>query len=189
MDFEEYLSLNFSSISAIDVSLLESAITHLEPLRAGDNTLWVAGNGGSASTASHFVADLNKTILTGGNSIKTIALSEMVSLVTAYSNDLSFEDSYSEMLKNFAKPGDLLLILSVSGKSPNLVKCLETGMNMGLDSLCIVGKNGQTLAARCDVGIVINSADYQIVENAHIFVMHWIAKQFMLLKNVSDTHT
>lgn len=189
MNYGEYVRQNFSSMEAIDASRLDSALAHLEPLRAGNNTLWVAGNGGSASTASHFVADLNKTVLSGGNSIKTIALSEMISLVTAYSNDVSFEDSYSEMLKNFAKQGDLLLILSVSGKSPNLVKCLETAMSMGLKAMCIVGESGQYLAEQCDVGIVINSVDYQIVENAHIFIMHWIVKQFMFLSEASDTQT
>lgn len=179
MNFGDYLDLNFSAFKEINHSNLDLALTQLKPLKASDNSLWVVGNGGSASSASHFVADLNKTILTGGDSIKTIALSEMVSLTTAYSNDVSFEDSYSEMLKHFAKPGDVLLVLSVSGKSPNLVKCVETAISMELKTMCIVGKNGQNMSDQCGVGIVINSTDYQIVENAHILIMHWIVKQFM----------
>lgn len=186
MNFGDYLNLNFSAMKEINISSLDFALTQLLPLRTNNNSLWVVGNGGSASSASHFVADLNKTILTGGDSIKTIALSEMVSLATAYSNDVSFEDSYSEMLKHLAKPGDVLLVLSVSGKSPNLVKCVETAISVGLKTMCIVGKNGQNLSDQCSVGIVINSADYQVVENAHIFIMHWIVKQFMLLSETSD---
>lgn len=186
MNFGDYLDLNFSALQEIKVSNLDLVFTQLKPLKASDNSLWVVGNGGSASTASHFVADLNKTILTGGGSIKTIALSEMVSLTTAYSNDVSFEDSYSEMLKHFAKPGDVLLVLSVSGKSSNLVKCLETAINMELKTMCIVGKNGQGMSDLCSVGIVINSNDYQVVENAHIFIMHWLVKKFMYLSENSD---
>jgi D-sedoheptulose 7-phosphate isomerase len=179
MNFGDYLEQNYSAMKMINVQDVNEILKDLSPLRFNDNTLWVVGNGGSAATASHFVADLNKTILSGGNAIKTIAISEMISLTSAYSNDISFDHSYSEVLKNFAKPGDLLLILSVSGKSPNLVKCAEIAKIIGVRTISIVGRNGLKLLSQSNSGVLIDSTDYQIVENIHVIIMHWIAKHFM----------
>jgi D-sedoheptulose 7-phosphate isomerase len=174
--FNEYVSQNVKILENISASDLSSFTSLFERLRLSDSTLWVIGNGGSASTASHFVADFNKTILTGGKALRTFALSELVSLGTAYSNDVSFEDSYQLTLSNIARSGDAVLILSVSGTSPNLVAAFETAKKKGLVTACIVGKGGFNLAKACDYSILLDSKDYQLIENAHVSIMHWFVK-------------
>jgi len=174
--FQEYVSQNIEVLKNVSETDLSSFLSLFEKLRNNDSTLWVVGNGGSASTASHFVADFNKTILTGGKSLRTFALSEFVALGTAYSNDVSFKDSYQLTLSNIARSGDAVLILSVSGTSPNLVAAHDTAQKNGIETACIVGKGGSDLAKACDYSILLDSKDYQLIENAHVSIMHWFVK-------------
>ncbi len=177
MDFDKYLDDNFRIFRAIEPDKLFSLVQALTSVREAGGTLWVAGNGGSAAAASHFVADLVKTARSfTGKSLPTIALHECISLTTAYSNDQSFEASLGETLRDLARPGDALLILSVSGTSPNLVYAKGIADQLGLVTLSIVGEKGSALSGQSTVGICLKSGDYQIVENAHILILHWLAK-------------
>lgn len=176
-DFNSYLSNTVKALSEFSQPVLSRFRDELRQVSARNGTLWVAGNGGSAATASHFVADMGKTAKGfTGRSVRTIAIHELQSLQTAYANDLSFQDAMSETLREFFVAGDALLILSVSGRSPNLLAAQRAGEELGLTTLCIVGKMGRKLAKDCDAAIVVNSDDYQVVENAHVVLMHWIAR-------------
>lgn len=176
--FAEYLEHTHVALGSLSVSGLEELRTAILSTAKAGATLWVAGNGGSASTASHFVADMVKSS-TGfdGVSVRTIALHEQVSLATALANDISYEDAFAEQLRFLAKPGDLYLFLSVSGTSPNLVRAAELSRELGLKTACIVGSKGRVSADEiCDVPLVVDSTDYQVVENAHVVVMHWLCR-------------
>jgi D-sedoheptulose 7-phosphate isomerase len=176
-NFGKYCELNSQALNGVSESKLNQALVILRKLREERRTLWVIGNGGSASTSSHFVADLNKTILPSGNgSVRTIALAEMIALTSAYANDESFESGFSLMLENLAQPGDCLMIISVSGTSPNLLKAKDFAYNSGLNLISLVGSRGVDLGDQSTVGIVVPSEDYQIVENAHVAIMHWFVK-------------
>ena len=177
MNWRDYLAANSEVMASIDSEKVEDFFQALLTVRAQGGTVWVLGNGGSASAASHAVADFGKTSKShGAKPLFTIAPSEMVSMQTAYSNDVSFEQGFAATLRDFAKPQDAIWIISVSGKSPNLIASAGVAEELNLQILSTVGSSGSALAERSTVGIVIPSADYQIVENGHIILMHWFTK-------------
>lgn len=177
LQISDYLDQNFKVQESIDFSDLKALEDLISKTHADSKTIWVVGNGGSAATASHFVADLVKTTKQfSGNSHKTIALHELQSLQTAYANDISFTSAFAESLKDLSSPGDLLLIISVSGTSKNLIEAKLAAAELHIRTSCIVGQAGVSLKNDCDAGVVIPSFDYQVVENWHTILLHWFAK-------------
>lgn len=177
MDWKDYLSANAEVMALIDSEKVSSFFEEINRVRSSGGTVWVLGNGGSASAASHAVADFGKTSKSGGaRPVFTVAPSEMISMQTAYANDVSFEQGFALTLRDFAKAGDAVWVISVSGKSPNLLAAAEVAAEMNLTLLSTVGSAGEELAQRSKVGLVIPSADYQIVENGHVILMHWFTK-------------
>jgi D-sedoheptulose 7-phosphate isomerase len=177
MDFRQYVAENNRVFDELDSTSVGQLGDALRGFVGTDSTLWVLGNGGSSATASHVVADFVKTIsTTGGRTIRTVALSELLSLQTAFANDVSFQDGFSETLRLMAKPGDAILLISVSGLSPNLVKASEFSKSVGIRVFSMVGSRGNALAEASEVGVVVPSDDYQIVENIHLALIHWYVK-------------
>lgn len=178
MKFESYAVEHSLALQKVSHKILDRFSLVLGTLRNSGATLWIAGNGGSSATASHAVADFTKTVTQNGKrGIRAVALSEMVSLQTAFANDVSFIDSMSETLKLVGREGDVLLIFSVSGRSPNLLKAAESAASIGMQVLSIVGRNGSSLEELSTDSIVLDSDDYQIVENLHVTLMHWLVKE------------
>jgi D-sedoheptulose 7-phosphate isomerase len=178
MNFESYVLDHSSALEKVAQDTLGRFSLSLGGVRETGETLWVAGNGGSSATASHAVADFTKTVAQNGRrGIKAVALSEMVSLQTAFANDVSFIDAMSETLRLVGREGDALLLFSVSGQSPNLLKAAETATGIGMEVLSIVGRNGSPLAERSTHSILLDSDDYQVVENLHVTLMHWLVKE------------
>lgn len=178
MDFNEYANQNDEVLRNVDGSVLQLFLDQLILLRETRGTLWVAGNGGSSATASHAVADFTKTSTqNGAKPIRAYALSEMLSLQTAFANDNDFTDAMSETLRLISEPRDALLVFSVSGRSPNLIKAAEFSLHAGLPVLSIVGSKGDQMAKLSTHSIVLSSEDYQVVENAHVSLMHWLVKE------------
>lgn len=175
--WEEYLSENGRVLSLVDQSLITETVRSIRDVSSAGGTVWVLGNGGSASLASHAVADFSKTVQgLGGYPIRTLAASEMISLQSAYANDSSFTEAYASTLDIFGSDSDLVLVISVSGRSPNLVSALEVAKSKGIKSCAWVGRKGTKLADLVDNLLVFDSDDYQIVENAQVSIMHWITK-------------
>jgi phosphoheptose isomerase len=177
VEYSGYIESNIKALNSISdnqVKLLEDFVSsYLDSIR----TLWVAGNGGAASTASHAVADLTKTLQQNKNHhVKCISLSEMNSLTTAVSNDISFESSISVPLKLLAQSGDGILLFSVSGTSPNIISALQVAKEIGVKSCVVFGENGIDVSRSADVAVIIPSRDYQVVENIHLLLLHWLAK-------------
>ena len=140
-------------------------------------TLYVIGNGGSASTSSHAVVDFNKTVGVHGLPVlRTIAISEMVSLTTAVSNDIDFDFSFSHPLNSFLQGGDSVLVLSVSGTSPNLVNAMKVARERKCSVFAIFGEHGVVNSSLCDSLVIIPTSDYQVVENVTLFIIHWLTK-------------
>jgi D-sedoheptulose 7-phosphate isomerase len=177
MDFKTYLELQNTALNSVDPKHLADFIEGIRRIRANDGFIWVAGNGGACSTASHTAGDFNKTTKSFGNRpVKTIAISEMSALTTAFSNDIDFKESISGPLDILAGPNDGLLLLSVSGTSPNIVRALEVAAARKITTFAIVGEKGREVAAKATHAIILESADYQIVENAQMTLIHWITK-------------
>ncbi len=133
----------------------------------------IMGNGGSAATASHWVCDVNKGCSHGyGQRFRMICLNDNVGSVTAYANDVSYDDAFVEQLKNFLDPGDVVIAISASGKSKNVLKAIRyandhEGLTVGL-----VGFDGGELMNLVKVPLHVRSHDMQIVEDVHGVIMH-----------------
>ena len=178
MQWNEYLESHKEVFEEINLIDLDKILDILQKVRESSSTLWVVGNGGSAATASHIVADFGKTSTAlGQKSVRAIALSELVSLSTAFANDISFESAFSESIKLLAKPTDALLLISVSGTSPNLLGAHEAAKALGLRTISLTGIRGIKVAEQSDASVVVQSDDYQVVENTHVFIAHWLVKE------------
>jgi D-sedoheptulose 7-phosphate isomerase len=180
MNYEEYLTANSAALLNMERTQIEVFSNFLHELSQHGGRLWVAGNGGAASTASHAVADFNKTI-SGNNrkTIRTISLTEMTSLTTAFANDVDYQSSISGPLGLLADKNDALLVISVSGTSPNIVSALKFANEHQIKTLCIFGEQGRSISDQVDFPIIVNSSDYQIVENVQLYLIHWIVKFMM----------
>jgi len=180
-NFSSYLDENFEALSGIPESVVEEVFRTLNQVRDSGCTVWCLGNGGSATLASHAVGDFAKTSKqNGAKPLFAIAPSEMTALQTAYANDDSFEEAFSSTLGDFAAARDAVWIISVSGTSPNLLKAAKAARAKGASVLSTVGARGRALCDESDVGIEIPSEDYQVVENAHVVLMHWFTKQLAI---------
>lgn len=148
--------------------------------------IFVLGNGGSAAAASHWVCDFNKGINTpNSRRAKFVSLADNTGIVTALGNDISYDEIFAYQLENFAGPGDVVLALSVSGNSPNLLRGLECGKKLGCKTAAIVGDYGGKAGEQADFTLTIPSRNYGIVEDIHLILNHVIS-QYFLEKNKQE---
>jgi D-sedoheptulose 7-phosphate isomerase len=151
----------------------------LSTARDQSATIYVAGNGGSASTASHWVNDLGKATKkrTDKAPVRVVCLSDNLSWLTALANDEGYDRVFAGQLENFAKPGDLLVVISASGNSPNLVRAVELAKSRGMLTVALLGFDGGTLMKMVDECILIPSkkGDYGFVESGHSMLCHILA--------------
>lgn len=162
---------------------IASAIKILQSTYENNGRVYLIGNGGSAAVASHFANDLNKTVL--GNKGKkeskrfqALSLSDNAPTLTAWANDVGFEEVFSEQLKNFAQDKDVLIAISSSGNSPNIIKAIETAKNLHLSVIGLVGFDGGKLLPLSDAKVYVPSFSYAIVESAHSAITHLITAYF-----------
>lgn len=135
--------------------------------------IFFMGNGGSAATASHFVGDLSKgTIVDGFPRFKTIALTDNVPNMLAWGNDSSYEDIFIEQLKNLMEPGDVVVGISGSGNSKNVIKAIDYANDNGGISIGILGYDGGKLVKSVHHSIHVPSFNMQQVEDIHVLVSH-----------------
>ena len=131
--------------------------------------VFTAGNGGSSALASHLVNDLAKI-----SKIKSICLSDNTSLLTAWANDESYDQVFARQFQNLAEPGDVLIVISSSGRSKNILRVVESAQKKGLKVIGMVGFDGGSFTP--DVKLYIPSYDYGVVESAHSALVHWLTK-------------
>lgn len=180
MNLESYLALQNKADLSIGSENAERFVEILRILRSNESRIWIAGNGGSAATASHAVVDFTKTAAAAGQkSLRANALSENVALTTAFSNDVNFESSLGETLRSLCSSNDALMVISVSGTSPNLLYALGVARELGLKTLGLIGSKGSGTSNLYDECIVVDSDDYQIVENSHMTFIHWLVKKLV----------
>lgn len=139
--------------------------------------IFVMGNGGSASTASHFVCDLGKgTIVNGKERLKVMSLNDNIALITAFSNDYGYEYIFSEQLKNFVNEKDVVIAISASGNSSNIIKGVEYAKEKDAIVIGFTGFDGGKLRVLSDVDIHINCDNYGQVEDMHMLLCHLISQ-------------
>ncbi|HKF24837.1 MAG TPA: SIS domain-containing protein [Candidatus Acidoferrum sp.] len=138
-------------------------------------TLFLFGNGGSAALASHFACDIGKGTIAGRERrLKTIALTDNVPLITAWANDRSYEEIFSEQLSGLAGKGDIAMAISGSGNSPNVIRGLETARKLGLETLVLTGFAGGKAKPLADLCLIVPSDSMQHIEDAHLCATHAI---------------
>lgn len=157
-------------VSSQDVLRLQDVL--FEAWRAG-RMIFIAGNGGSAATASHFANDLNK----GANvpnqpRFRAIALSDNVPLITAWANDTSYDRIFLEQMANFLRPGDVFVAVSGSGNSPNIIAAVQWAREAGATTIGLTGGTGGRLRTLADHSLVVPSARMEQIEDVHLIVAH-----------------
>ena len=155
--------------------IIEKIIKILIKARDKGKKIYTMGNGGSASTASHFVSDLLKTAITKNNKrFSAISLTDNVPVILAWSNDASYDDVFVEQIKNFLSKGDVIIGFSGSGRSKNVVKAMIYGKKNGALCIGITGMSGGDFPKICDVCLTVPSDDMLAIESAHVTLCHCI---------------
>ncbi len=159
--------LPFAALARV-MELLEGAL-------AEQRQVFVAGNGGSAATASHMANDLMKGVAKGGGrGVRAIALSDSVPLITAIANDEDYREVFAGQLAALGQPADLLIVLSASGNSPNIIRVIETAKSLGIGTVGFLGMGGGQAAKLVDVPVIVPSDAYGPVEDVHLVFDHLI---------------
>ena len=156
-----------AALDSVDVGALLLAVRRLSDVRARGGVIYTAGNGGSAATASHLALDLQKAAAT-----RAICLSDSMGLVTAWGNDASFERVFAQQLDLLATERDGLVVISVSGSSPNLIALLESARRLKVTSVGLLGRDGGQARRLVDVPVIVPHDDYGWVETAHVALHH-----------------
>jgi D-sedoheptulose 7-phosphate isomerase len=144
----------------------------VECFRQGSKVM-LCGNGGSAADSQHIVAEFVNRFRMDRAALPAIALTVDTSILTAIGNDSSYEFTFSRQVEALARAGDILVALSTSGGSPNIIKALEEARTRGLKTIGFTGEKGrQTMAPKCDLCLVVPSADTPRVQEVHEFVWH-----------------
>uniref|UniRef100_A0A832MJZ0 Phosphoheptose isomerase n=1 Tax=Eiseniibacteriota bacterium TaxID=2212470 RepID=A0A832MJZ0_UNCEI len=151
--------------------LAEAVEAVVAALESG-GTVYFCGNGGSAADAQHLAAELSGRYLLDRPSLPAVALSTNVSAVTAIGNDFGFEQVFSRQLEGVGTPGDVLVAITTSGASPNVLRAVETARARGMVVIGLTGAKGAGFAARCDVALVTPSAATPRIQEGHIAMGH-----------------
>ena len=168
-----------SLISQMDLDATERVFQRLRIARDHSATVYVAGNGGSAATASHWATDLGKaTKRSGCKPIRVMCLSDNVSWLTALANDEGYERVFSGQLENFAGPKDVLVVISASGNSPNLVRAVELARDRGTSTIGFLGFDGGVLKNMVDDSVWVSTEKgaYELVEDCHMSLCHTLTR-------------
>jgi len=159
---------------------VEQIVAALKRARAEGRRIFTCGNGGSSANASHFVNDVIKsTVKEGQPRYKLVCLSDNVPTLTAYANDVSYDAIFAEPLASLAEPGDVLIALSGSGNSPNVLRAMDVAKKMGLTRVGLTGYAGGRLKDLCDICIVVPSDSMQVIEDAHLVILHSVFLELM----------
>jgi len=177
---ENYKTALLEAIDRIDLGRVDQAIEWFRESRDQNRHIFVCGNGGSASTASHFACDIVKGASYNRDArFRIMALTDSLPTITAYSNDVSYDCVFVEQLKNFAQKDDLVMCISGSGNSPNVVRAMEYANTIGCKTIAITGRDGGQLGPLAQLNIQVAVPHMGRIEDAHMIVCHMIAYQFM----------
>jgi D-sedoheptulose 7-phosphate isomerase len=168
------------TIQTIDAAKVTEAIDWLRDARDKGKAIFVAGNGGSAATASHFVCDMLKGASLGRPSrFRIQALHDSMPTLTAYANDLHYQDAAVEQLKNFASSGDIYMAISGSGNSPNVIRAMEYANSAGCRTIALTGRDGGKLGPLAHLNIQVPEQHMGRIEDAHHIICHMMCYSFI----------
>jgi D-sedoheptulose 7-phosphate isomerase len=153
--------------------------------RKTESTVYIAGNGGSASTASHFATDIGIGSLNRANPVRSVSLCDNTAAITAIANDMDYSSIFAQQLKLLGKQGDLLIVISASGNSDNLLKAVEVASELGMESHSLTGFDGgklKQLTLGRNIHVETPKGAYGLVEDAHLAICHVVTECLRLVK-------
>jgi D-sedoheptulose 7-phosphate isomerase len=176
---EALLSSKISTLAALLSSLLnqheevfnQSAVAFAKALEQGKTIFW-CGNGGSAAESSHLAVELIGRFKNNRRPLPSISLNCDTSAITCIANDFGYEEIFARQLEGLAKQGDLLVVLSTSGKSENILRALRKGKELGVTTIALLGKGGGEAVSLADYPVVINSNETARIQEIHLLIGH-----------------
>jgi len=180
--FENYHGRVSQAVSGVQEDQILAGILVIRNTVDAGSRIWIAGNGGSAATASHFATDLSRCTTSNGALIKAISLCDNAGLITAIGNDFGFDFVFSRQLSNAAVPGDLLVVLTASGNSRNLLVAMDWAKSHDVKVLALTGFSGGKVKDLADISIHVPTeiGDYGVAEDAHSILCHFLSSQFRI---------
>ncbi len=178
--FSNYFDELTSTLKELDCKDLDKVKKEIIKARKNEKTIFIIGNGGSASTASHITCDLSKGILghTGEKKIdrlRVISLDNLATL-TAWSNDVGYDEAMAEQLRNLIRKGDLLIAISASGNSPNVIKAVDVAKEAGAKVVGLSGFSGGELKEKSDINLLAKIDKYDVAEDIHLIIGHILTR-------------
>lgn len=174
---EDYLSQLQSALNLVPRKKMEELANILFESRS-EATVFIAGNGGSAATASHFATDLGVGSLRRANPIRAISLSDNQAAITATSNDYGYSKIFAEQIELLGRPGDLLITISASGNSTNLIEATKCAKLLGLGTVAITGFDSGELGVISNLNIHVPTriGSYGVAEDVHMTICHMVTE-------------
>lgn len=176
---EQYLNGLVRTVREMPLDDIAKLLEVLEIALQERRLILLAGNGGSAATASHMANDLMNGVAQGGNyGFRAIALSDNVPAITAVANDENYREIFARQIEGLAQSGDILLVISGSGNSSNLLRAVESARTIGMTTLALLGMGGGKLAELVDFSVIAPSDDYGPIEDIHMVLDHLVTAYF-----------
>jgi D-sedoheptulose 7-phosphate isomerase len=180
-----YLGGFHQALAEVTADDIGAVVATLAAAHERNARVFIAGNGGSAALASHLACDLEKTAAGAQprlvrRRLRAVSLSDNVATLTAWANDEGFAVVFSEQLRAHADPGDVLVVISASGNSPNILAALEAAADLGMVTIALLGFEGGRALAMVDQALHVPVTDYGIVEGVHGVLAHVISASLML---------
>ena len=172
---EEYLNAQLLCVGNLrdGSQIIKSIFEKLISARDNDQAIYIMGNGGSASTATHFTSDLLKTsIIKSKKRFKAHSLSDNIPVVLAWSNDTNYKNIFVEQLENFLKNDDVVIGISGSGNSENVLKAIEFANNKNAITISLTGKGGGEMSKLSQINLTVPSDDMLTIETIHLMICH-----------------
>jgi D-sedoheptulose 7-phosphate isomerase len=172
-----YLNAHLQLAQRLEIDAFQQGIEMIKTAFETGKKIITCGNGGSASTASHYITDWNKMVnLATGKKFRGVSLCDNVGLITAYGNDLSYADVFAGQIDALMDEGDLLVAVSGSGNSPNMIQAIKSARRAGGKVLGVVGYDGGKIMPMCDHSVWVPSFDMQLCEDVHLMFGHMVMK-------------
>jgi phosphoheptose isomerase len=185
----DYVVAVAAALNTVDLDAVSAAGELLAARVRGAGAIFTCGNGGSAAIANHLVCDCFKGVRTGSSIAPRVhSLSSAVELITAIANDLGPDEVFAYQLESLARPGDVLIAISSSGASANIIRALSAARRLGLASIAMTGFAGGEAAEAADVALHVRAENYGVVEDAHQSLMH-ILSQFLRMTHFRQPET
>ena len=170
---EDYIARIKKALDSVSRREISEFMTLLAEARESGRTIFIMGNGGSGATASHYAGDFNKGLSYGrAKRFRFVCLNDNTPTLLAYANDLGYEEVFVEQLKNFLRPGDLVIGISGSGNSPNILKAIEFANGLGATTIGLTGFDGGKLKRLARHGVNVPMDNMQVAEDLHMMLDH-----------------